>query len=101
MVNKIDGVTGQQPPVPNQGQRVDTEQRNSGDRTSAAAEPATDQVSLTSSAQLLKELSEAVNAAPQTDPSRIQALRAAIAEGTYQIEPGRIADKLLELDQQL
>ncbi len=101
MVNKIDGVTGQHPPVPNQGQRVENDQRAQGNRGTAASEAASDQVSLTSSAQLLKELNEAVNNSSGTDTSRIEALRKAITDGTYQVDAGTIADKLLDLDQQL
>ncbi len=60
-----------------------------------------DQLSLTSSAQLLKELNDVVAATPEVDSSRVEAIKQAIAEGTYQVDAGRIADQLLKLDDQL
>ena len=100
MVNKIDGISGQKPPVPNPSQQNARTERSESERGSASSQ-AGDQLSLTTSAQLLKELSEAVAASPEVDQSRIDAIRAAIADGSYDIDAGRIADKLLNLDDQL
>lgn len=99
MVNKIDGVSGQRPPVPgaSQGARAD---RREADRP-AAADNTADQLSLTTSAQLLKELSEAVNASPEVDTSRVEAIKQALANGGYEVDAARIADKLLNLEDQL
>ena len=99
MVNKIDGVSGQRPPAPSPSQSARTE-RGESERAGSSA-GAADQLSLTSSAQLLKELSEAVAASPDVDPSRVEAIRQAIADGTYQVDAQRIADKLLNLEDQL
>ncbi|MGE0623953.1 MAG: flagellar biosynthesis anti-sigma factor FlgM [Pseudomonadales bacterium] len=99
MVNKIDGVSGQRPPAASPSQTARTE-RGEADRASASGS-ASDQLSLTSSAQLLKELSEAVAASPEVDQGRIEAIRQAIADGSYDIDAQRIADKLLKLEDQL
>ena len=99
MVNKIDGVSGQRPPVPNPSQNARAE-RNEAARSGDSGQ-ATDQLSLTSSAQLLKELNDAVAAAPEVDQSRVDAIKQAIADGTYDVDAGRIADKLLNLEDQL
>jgi negative regulator of flagellin synthesis FlgM len=99
MVNKIDGVSGQRPTVPNPGQNARTDRANA--ERGAAPAHGSDQLSLTTSAQLLKELNEAVAATPEVDSSRVQAIKQAIAEGTYQVDAGRIADQLLKLEDQL
>ncbi len=99
MVNKIDGVSGQRPAVPNPGQNARADSANA-ERGSAAAQGG-DQLSLTTSAQLLKELSDVVAATPEVDASRVEAIKQAIADGTYQVDAGRIADQLLKLEDQL
>lgn len=99
MVNKIDGVSGQRPPTPNPGQNARTE-RADADRAAQTAQTA-DQLSLTSSAQLLKELNDVVAASPEVDASRVEAIRQAITDGSYEVDAGRIADKLLQLEDQL
>ena len=98
MVNKIDGVSGQRPAVPQPSQNVRTER---GDAERASQAQTSDQLSLTSSAQLLKELNEAIAASPEVDQSRVDAIKQAIADGSYEVDSGRIADKLLNLDDQL
>lgn len=99
MVNKIDGVSGQRPTVPNPGQNTRAERASS----EQAANPGSgsDQLSLTSSAQLLKELSDVVAATPEVDMSRVEAIKQAIADGSYNVDAGRIADQLLKLEDQL
>ena len=99
MVNKIDGVSGQRPAVPNPGQNARAERANA-ERGSAPAQGG-DQLSLTTSARLLKELNEVIAATPEVDSSRVEAIKQAIAEGTYQVDAGRIADQLLKLEDQL
>lgn len=99
MVNKIDGVSGQRPAVPNPSQNARADRANA--ERGAGQAQGSDQLSLTTSAQLLKELNEAVAATPEVDSSRVEAIKQAIADGTYQVDAGRIADQLLKLEDQL
>jgi negative regulator of flagellin synthesis FlgM len=99
MVNKIDGVSGQRPTVPNPGQNARADRANA-ERGSGPAQ-GSDQLSLTSSAQLLKELNDVVASTPEVDASRVEAIKQAIADGSYQVDAGRIADQLLKLEDQL
>ena len=99
MVNKIDGVSGQRPTAPNPGQNARTDRANA--ERGAGSAQGSDQLSLTTSAQLLKELNEVVAATPEVDSSRVEAIKQAIADGTYQVDAGRIADQLLNLEDQL
>ena len=73
MVNKIDGVSGQRPAVPNPGQNTRADRANA-ERGSAPAQ-GSDQLSLTSSAQLLKELNEVIASTPEVDASRVEAIK--------------------------
>ena len=100
MVKEIDGIPGQRPQVTGAQQNTRSAQGRVDDsRPSSSAN--TDQVSLTSSVQLLKELGEAVAASSDTDQRRVAAIRQALAEGQYDVDASRIADKLISLDEQL
>ena len=58
-------------------------------------------VHITSSARVLASLSQAVNSTPDINSSRVAALQQAIASGQYKINPERIANRLVQLDQDL
>lgn len=69
--------------------------------SSAPAAPlpaADDSVDLTGGARQLQDLQSAVAATPVVDSDRVAALREAIANGSYPIDPQRIADGLLAQD---
>lgn len=98
MVSKIDGVSGQQPPVHGANQSARSER---ADSERAGSANASDQLSLTTSAQLLKELSEAVESSSGFDRDRVAAIKQALEDGSYRVDAARIADKLLKLEDQL
>lgn len=57
-----------------------------------------DSVNLTADARQMQNLQSAVAATPTMDSGRVAALREAIANGSYPIDPQRIADSLLAQD---
>lgn len=63
----------------------------------AAASP----IRITEQARQLAALEAAVQSAPIVDDLRVAAIRQAIEEGSYEVAPERIADKLLRMDQDL
>lgn len=65
---------------------------------SAAATSTADQVTLTGSARTLQKLSEAVAHAPVVNTEKVAAVKQSIQEGTYTINAGSIADKLLNFE---
>lgn len=92
--NKIDGCGSQA--MTASATRITTVER--AKRESAQAEtaaPARDSVSLTRGAQQLQQLEAAVRELPVADVSRVAAVRARLLNGTYQINPQVIADKLV------
>ncbi|MFI4868206.1 MAG: flagellar biosynthesis anti-sigma factor FlgM [Steroidobacterales bacterium] len=67
----------------------------------SAPQPSVDSVNITASARSLLALSQAVQAAPEVDPLRVSALQQSISNGQYTISPERIADRLLQMEQDL
>ena len=87
--SKVDGTQGRQDaPAPAEGKPNESSQ--SGDK-----------VSLTNTAHQLTELTEQVKGLPVVDTQRVEAVRAAVQSGTYEIDAGRVADKLVGLEQAL
>ena len=71
-------------------------------QTSQAQTPAqpgtnsqTDEVEITSTAQLLATLEQQIAAAPDINQSRVDSIRQALSNGTYQVDSSRVADGLL------
>jgi negative regulator of flagellin synthesis FlgM len=71
---------------------------------SAAGTPAAqtgDTVTLTDSARSLQKIEEAVARAPVVNASKVAAVKQAIHSGTYQVDAGRVAEKLLQFERGL
>lgn len=66
----------------------------------AASVKAGDQVKLTDSAQALQQASK-VNDNSAIDQAKVDKIRAALADGSYKIDAGRIADGLIGIERQL
>lgn len=71
-----------------------------GTGSSASAVRGTDQVKLTDSALALQQAARADDSSA-IDTKRVEQVRAAIASGSYQINPGNIADRMISMDGQL
>jgi len=54
-----------------------------------------DTVSLTDTAANLQKISLAINELPVVDSQRVESIRQAIANGTYEIDPQRTAEKMI------
>ncbi|HZX71406.1 MAG TPA: flagellar biosynthesis anti-sigma factor FlgM [Rhodanobacter sp.] len=66
----------------------------------AAAPRTGDQLKLTDSAQAL-QMAARQQETPPVDTQRVEQLRRALADGSYQIDAGRIADRMIAMNQQL
>ncbi|HDY84737.1 hypothetical protein LCGC14_0473200 [marine sediment metagenome] len=60
-----------------------------------------DTVSLTDTATQLRSLQKTLADAPAVDNDRVSAIKAAIAEGTYNVEPAELANNMVNFEQQL
>ncbi|KAF1017183.1 MAG: hypothetical protein GAK31_00442 [Stenotrophomonas maltophilia] len=74
---------------------------SSGGEGPARPVEAADSLRLTGEATQLQALERNLSAAPAIDANRVQAVRDALQNGTYKINPDAIASRMLELDQQL
>lgn len=68
-------------------------------QTGAPASAPTDLLSLTDSARRLSELSREAAAGEAVDMGRVETVRQALDDGVYQIDPRKIAESLLRLEQ--
>jgi negative regulator of flagellin synthesis FlgM len=87
-----------------QGASVDKQHNDNskagGERSSPSAS-STDRVSLTGEARQLKELESGLASRPVVDSQRVEAVRSAVESGTFKVNPERIAEKLISLEQAL
>ena len=60
-----------------------------------------DTVSLTGTAQQLRNLEQSLASQPVVDAQRVEATRQSIENGTYQIDPSRIASKMISMERAL
>jgi negative regulator of flagellin synthesis FlgM len=67
----------------------------------SAPQPSVDSVNITDSARRMFALAQAVQEAPEVDTERVAALQNAIGNGQYTINPDRVADRLLQMEQDL
>lgn len=92
------------PPAPPSGEGTPTRparaEPTAGDAGSRAA-AGSETVSLTGTAARLQRLEEELASLPVVDASRVEAVRQAIADGTYRPDPGRVAGKLLAFERHL
>jgi negative regulator of flagellin synthesis FlgM len=58
-------------------------------------------VRITDQARQLAALEQVVNTLPAVNEAKVAAIRTAIEDGSYQVVPERIADKLLRMDREL
>ena len=86
------------------GQGTPVENQNGGksDATSGGTNTGsstTDSVNLTGEARQLQALEARIASEPVVDTQRVQAVRTAVENGTFTINPERIADKMISLEQ--
>ena len=74
--------------------------RETGSASADGVRPSSDTVELTSSAKLLERLEKTLASLPDIDRARVDAVKAAIESGEYEIDARRIADALLQSDRQ-
>lgn len=69
--------------------------------TSAPAPQAGDTVTLTNSARSLQLIESAVANAPVVNTSKVAAVKQAVNSGTYRVNAGQVADKMLQFEREL
>ncbi len=74
---------------------------DSGKSAQSSVADSTADTHITDSARKLAALEQVVRDLPAIDPARVQQVSARLANGSYEINSGRIADKLLRSEQDL
>jgi negative regulator of flagellin synthesis FlgM len=74
--------------------------KSQSEPAAVASQPG-DQLTLTSSARSLQKLSEAIAQAPVVNADKVASVKQAVDGGTYQVDSGRVADKLLQFEKGL
>jgi len=74
--------------------------KTQSDATAKAATPTStaDTVTITGPALALQKLSEAVAAAPVVNSQKVASVKQAVQNGTYQVDTGRVADKIIQFE---
>jgi len=93
----ITQTSGQGTPVEKQGHG----NTNSPSGDAAATQTGSDRVSLTGEARQLQELETRLASQPVVDSQRVEAVRSAVENGTFTINPERIAEKMMSLEEAL
>ena len=104
MTDKISGISIAEPvskPTGSGTSGVVTDKSQEGSAAAAAAAQTGDHVTLTDSARSLQKIEEAVAKTPVVNADKVAAVKQAISSGTYQVDAGRVAGKLLQYERGL
>jgi negative regulator of flagellin synthesis FlgM len=102
-INNVTGVANAQSQRVTEGSKVEvsrTEQTASQQETGSNS-TVTDSVSLTDTAARLQKLENTIAELPVVDSQRVEDIRSAISNGEYEVDPGRIAEKMVSFDSEL
>ena len=104
MSDKISGISTAEPiakPTGSGSNGVVADKSQSEASASAAAAPPKDQVTLTDSARSLQKIEAAVAKTPVVNADKVASVKQAISSGTYTIDAGRVAGKILQYERGL
>jgi negative regulator of flagellin synthesis FlgM len=101
--SKINGYAPAEPLLPLKGSNGNgaVADKPPGDAKPVPGAQTGDQVTLTDSARQLQKIEAAVAKAPVVDAAKVASVKQAVQNGTYQIDPSRVADKLLQYERGL
>jgi negative regulator of flagellin synthesis FlgM len=99
---KISGLTTSEPIAPPKGSSTGgvVADKSQSDASSVASQTG-DHVTLTTSARSLQKLSEAIADSPVVNADKVASVKQALSNGTYQVNSGRVADKMLQFEKGL
>jgi negative regulator of flagellin synthesis FlgM len=102
VTDKISGFSTAEPVAPvkgsNSGAVVADKSQGEGSGTAPTGAQGSDQLTLTDSARSLQKIEEAVAKAPVVNSNKVAAVKQSISAGTYRIDAGRVASKILQFE---
>lgn len=101
-IDKISAFPGQQPQHTTENSQV---QVRRGEPTSAQQESGRSQthdtVTLTDTSERLQRLENTIASLPVEDSQRVESIRRAIVDGSYQVDSEKVAGKMIALESQI
>jgi len=106
VTDKISAYSTAEPVAPVKGSNSNgvVTDKSQGETSAAASAPAPqagDTVTLTNSARSMQMIEAAVGNAPVVNTTKVAAMKQAINSGTYQVNAGQVADKMLQFEREL
>lgn len=99
MAIEFNGLPPSQPPKTGGQAQVKTDREDTKAQEDKAERPATpDKVSLTDLTARLRELEQRLLDVPITNNERVEAIKKAMADGSYKVDAERVAQELLALE---
>lgn len=101
-LNNITGFPSNQSQRAGEGSQVQVARGEPTAAQQQTGRPSTvDTVSLTDAAARLRELENSLAQMPVIDSQRVEGIQQAIANGSYEIDSGRVAEKMLSFEREL
>ena len=98
-INNVTGFPGNQPQRAQEGSQVEVNRSEPEAEKQETGRPSTvDTVSLTDTSERLRNLENTLAALPVVDTQRVEAIQQAIADGSFEINADKIAEKMLQFD---
>lgn len=100
-INNIKGNQTQPPTTPQKNAPSAGKPTDSANPSTQQQSRSEDKVSLTDTATKMQGLQQQVSDASAVDSEKVEAIRAAIAEGNYPVDSEKLAQKMIDLEGQL
>ena len=97
----VNGVSSTQIPARVGGSADEAKAAEQKPATDTGQSSAADTVSLSDNAKQLGQIESKVSSSPVVDTQRVEAVKQAISEGSFEIDPAKIADKLMQFESML
>ncbi len=105
MTNKINGYAPTEAVAPvkssTNGATVADKPQNGASTAATSTTQRADQLTLTTGARSLQKLEETIANTPVVNTSKVAAVKQQLSAGTYQVDSGRVASKLLQFESAL
>jgi negative regulator of flagellin synthesis FlgM len=98
MANKISGIDGRPVQVSGGSSVSRSRDATSGDRKATESSTAVSNIDVSDTARTLAALEGHISTLPVVNESRVDAVRRAMDEGRYHVDPQRVADKMMRFE---
>jgi negative regulator of flagellin synthesis FlgM len=95
---ELNGISSTKVPVTNDEAQVERSVEQTPVQQESGKSSTSDTVSLSDNAVQLGKLQNSVVSMPVSDTQRIEQVKQAIRDGSYEIDPARVADKLMQFE---